>query len=185
MTTPNRSAVDNLRFLFEQTHGYLEGTMAGISEDAARYEPGGPASILGQYAHLVTSEDWFINVKLAKATPVMMRQYPGFQTPPPPFGWNNWAKEELVDFAALRAYAQAVHQATDAYLATVTDTILDEPVDLTEVGMGYVNGAAVFFLALGNNMVHLGEISAIKGLLGLVGYPENEHSAETAAAVSI
>jgi len=31
-------------------------------------------------------------------------------------------------------------------------------------------------------MVHLGEISAIKGLLGLVGYPENEPSPETAAA---
>lgn len=52
MTTPNRSAVENLRFLFEQTHGYLEGTMAGVSEDAARHEPGGSASILGQYAHL-------------------------------------------------------------------------------------------------------------------------------------
>lgn len=182
MTTQTRSAVENLRFLFEQTHGYLEGTMAGVSDEAARYEPSGPASILGQYAHLVTSEDWFINVKLAQTTPVMMRQNPGFQTPPPPFGWDKWAREAVVDLAALRTYAQAVHQATDAFLATADDSVLDQPVDLNEVGMGYVNGAAVFFLALGNNLVHLGEISAIKGLLGLVGYPESERAAETAAA---
>ncbi|MBK8905382.1 MAG: DinB family protein [Anaerolineaceae bacterium] len=175
----NQSAVNNLRFMFEQLHGYLEGTMQNVDDRVARYEPGGPPAILGQYAHLVTGEDWFINVKLANRTPVMMSTNPGFQTPPPPTGWDEWARTEETDLAALRAYALKVYEATDTFLAAADDTILDQPVDLTEVGMGLVNGAAALFLAFTNVALHTGEISAIKGLNGLVGYPVAE-SVETA-----
>ena len=74
----SQSAVNNLRFMFEQIHGYLEGTMQNVDEAVARYEPGGPPPILGQFAHLIASEDWFINVKLANRAPVMMTTNPGF-----------------------------------------------------------------------------------------------------------
>jgi uncharacterized damage-inducible protein DinB len=177
----NQSAVNNLRFMFEQIHGYLEATMQNVDDVVARYKPGGPPSILGQYAHLVTGEDWFINVKLANRAPVMMTMNPGFASPPPPTGWDEWARTERVDLQALRAYALEVHEATDAYLASADDTILDQPVDLTEVGMGQVNGAAALFLAFSNVALHTGEISAIKGLNGLAGYPVAE-SVESAVA---
>ena len=167
----SQSAVNNLRFMFEQIHGYLEGTMQNVDEAVARYEPAGPPPILGQFAHLITSEDWFINVKLANRAPVMMTTNPGFQTPPPPTSWDEWARSEVVDLNALRAYAHKVYEATDGFLALADDTLLDEPVDLTEVGMGHVNGAAALFLAFANVALHTGEISAIKGLRGLVGYP--------------
>lgn len=176
----NQAAVSNLRFMFEQIHGYLEGTMQNVDDAVARYEPDGPPAILGQYAHLVTSEDWFINVKLANGTPVMMTTNPGFQTPPPPTGWDVWARTEEVDLDALRAYALKVYEATDKYLAAADDAILDQPVDLTEVGMGQVNGAATLFLCFANVTLHTGEISAIKGLYGLVGYPVEEAYEETA-----
>ena len=174
MKQNSRSAVENLRFMFEQMHGYLEGTMQDVTDSIARFEPEGPAPILGQYAHLVTGEDWFINVKLANQAPVMMRTNPGFQTPPPPTGWDVWARTEETNWEALRAYALQVYEATDAFLATADDSLLDQPIDLTEVGMGHVNGAAALFLAFVNIALHTGEISAIKGINGLVGYPVSE-----------
>lgn len=177
----NQSAVSNLRFMFEQIHGYLEGTMQNVDDAVARYEPDGPPAILGQFAHLITSEDWFINVKLAHRAPVMMSTNPGFNTPPPPTGWAEWARTEAADLDALRAYALKVYEATDRFLASADDTILDQSVDLTEVGMGQVNGAAALFLAFANVALHTGEISAIKGLNGLIGYPVSE-AVKTAVA---
>lgn len=167
----NRTAIELFRFMFGQVHEYVEATMLEVSEEIARFEPGRPASILGQYAHLVTSEDWLVNIKAGQGAPVMMRTNPGFQTPPPPVGWDEWARTETVDLAALRAYAQAVYAATDAYLASVDDSILNNPVDMSEVGMGTVNVTAVLMLALTNDCLHCGEISAIKGFQGLMGYP--------------
>lgn len=171
MSNQNRSAVDTYRFMFGQAHGYIEATMQDVTEAVARYEPGRPASILGQYAHLVTSEDWLVNIKAGQDTPVMMRANPGFQTPPPPVDWDGWARTEAVDLTALRAYAQEVYAATDAYLATIDDSELNKPVDMSEIGFGVVNVTAVLTLALLNCSLHCGEISAIKGFQGLLGYP--------------
>ena len=95
----------------------------------------------------------------------------GFVTSPPPVGWDSWAREEKVELATLRDYAQAVYAATDAYLATLTDDALSRPVDMSEVGMGEQPVAAVIGLALLNGALHCGEISCLKGLQGLTGYP--------------
>lgn len=62
-----------------------------------------------------------------------------------------------------------MHTIVNVKLASAHDSLLDLPVDLTEVGMGYVNGAAALFLAFANVALHTGEISAIKRLTGLVG----------------
>ena len=74
----------------------------------------------------------------------------------------------LRDNAGLRG---AVFQTTDAYLATVTDAALDCPVDLSEIGKGQVTVGYALMLAAGNCYMHTGEISALKGLCGLTGYP--------------
>lgn len=171
MAENGRSAVELLRFMFGQAHQYLEGTMMGVTDEVAHFAAGQSASILGQYAHIVTSEDWLVNIKAGGSFPVMMRTNPGFQSPPPPTGWNVWAREEAVDFAALRAYAQEVYAATDAFLAANDDTILNNAVDMAEVGFGVVPAMAVLTLALLNAGIHCGEISTLKGLQGLQGYP--------------
>lgn len=171
MSSDNRSAVEVLRFMFGQAHQYLEGTMMGVTDEVARYEAGGPASILGQYAHIVSGEDWLVNIKAQGGAPLMMQTNPGFKTPPPPVGWDVWARTEAVDLAALRTYAQQVYAATDAFLAAADDTVLSNPVDMSEMGFGMVTITAVLTLALLNVCVHCGEIAAMKGLQGLTGYP--------------
>jgi hypothetical protein len=181
MTTPTQSATSNLRLLFGMAHTYLEGTLMGLTQEQAGWFPEGrAASIIGQYAHIVTGEDWLINIKARGAAPVMATTHAGrtgFMTPPPPVGWDHWAREEKVELAALRDYAQAVYAATDAYLANLTDDALSRPVDMSEVGMGEQPVAAVIGLALLNGALHCGEISCLKGLQGLIGYPPVQQKA--------
>jgi hypothetical protein len=53
----------------------------------------------------------------------------------------------------------------------MTDDELSRPVDMSEVGMGQQTVASVIGLALLNGALHCGEISCLKVLQGLVGYP--------------
>jgi hypothetical protein len=77
-----------------------------------------------------------------------------------------------VDLPAFRAYAKAVYEATDAYLATLPDAALSREVDLSAMGMGKQTVGFVLDNALlGHAYCHCGEISAIKGVQGKKGYP--------------
>jgi len=186
MSSNHQSAVSNLRLLFGISHHYLEGTLMGLVDEQMNWFPNGrPASIIGQYAHIVTGEDWLINVKAKGAAPLMATSHAGrtgFVEPPPIIGWDGWARETSVDLPALREYAQAVYQATDAYLASLSDEELSHPVDMSEVGLGEQTVASVIGLALLNGALHCGEIACLKGLQGLVGYPEAKPQAEAAPA---
>jgi hypothetical protein len=160
---------------FGAAHDYLEGTLQDIQDNVVQWSPRpGPASILGQYAHIVASEDWLVNVKARGGAALMATIYAGrtgFQTPPPVVGWDKWAHSASIDFAALRDYAQAVYRATDEFLGATTDDFLRRPIDLSEVGMGEVTASHALVLAAANVSIHTGEISALKGLCGLTGYP--------------
>lgn len=68
-----------------------------------------------------------------------------------------------------RSYAQALYTATDAYL--VPDTDLDRTLDLSMVGFGMQPVRFVLNLVLLNVYRDCGEISCLKGLNGLQGYP--------------
>ena len=183
MPATTQPGIDVFRMFFGTTHQYLEGTLAGLADDVLNWAPQpGPASILGQYAHIITSEDWLVNVKAKGGAPLMATTFAGctgFQTPPPMTGWDDWARTEAIDVAQLRAYAQAVYQATDDFLSTTSDAFLSRSIDMSEVGMGQVPAAFALVLAAGNGCMHTGEISALKGLCGLTGYPETQ--TETAA----
>jgi hypothetical protein len=76
------------------------------------------------------------------------------------------------DPQALQEYAQAVYASTEEYLNSLTPADLDAPADLTSVGMGTMPLATFLLTALlGNNYAHTGEISTLKGMQGLRGYP--------------
>jgi hypothetical protein len=181
-----QSATNTLRTLFAMAHEYCEGTLEGCGDKVLRWTPTpGPAPVIGQYAHIVASEDWLINVKARGSAPLMATTYAGrsgFRTPPPPVRWDEWVKSETIDVAALRRYGRAVYAATDEYLANLSDDALERIVDMSDLGMGKIPLTAVLFLALANVCVHTGEISALKGLQGLVGYPELAAEAQPVAA---
>jgi len=106
----------------------------------------------------------------------------GVSDPPPGPGddwatrFEAWCRRVRVDLPAFRAYAKAVYEATDAYLATLPaalpDAELSREVDLSAMGMGKKTVGFVLDNALlGHAYCHCGEISAIKGVQGKKGYP--------------
>ena len=83
-----------------------------------------------------------------------------------------WTRRVQVDLSALRAYAEAVYAATDAYLASLSDSDLERELDLTAVGFGKQKiGWMLNLLVLNRIGTETGEISALKGIQGAKGYP--------------
>ncbi|HEX6607614.1 MAG TPA: DinB family protein [Chloroflexia bacterium] len=169
-------AVTLLREQISTAHEWLEGTMADVTAEQADWAPPGIANPLGaSYAHAVTSEDLIINGMLGGGTPLFMGEWAGKtgqSLPHPHQDWTQyaaWARDVRVDLPAARAYAQAVYAATDAYLAGLTPEDLDREVNL--FGMNQRLGMALANFVAGHCHDMMGEISCLKGLQGVRGYP--------------
>jgi len=175
MSAQNK-AVALLRQQFKTGHQFLEGTMEGVTSEMSHWSPPGMAQPLGaNYAHILISEDFLINGLLKGAAPLLASTWAGkvgvSELPPQAPPWNEWAGRVQIDFETLRGYAQAVYEATDNYLASLSDEDLDRSLDLSAVGfgqqaLGWFLGVLIF-----NVHTHTGEIACLKGLQGAQGYP--------------
>jgi hypothetical protein len=167
-----------LREQLKDSHDLLESTLADVTAEQAHWSPPGKANPLGaSYAHVLMSEDMVINGLLRKQAPLAMGSWAGKlgvsePHPAPGQDWNPWARNVKIDLDALKEYGQAVFAASDEYLAALTDSELEQGVDLSGFGLGEKSTAWV----LGNVVIahvgeHCGEISCLKGLQGAKGYP--------------
>ncbi|NJM41433.1 MAG: DinB family protein [Anaerolineae bacterium] len=162
--------VNNIRMQLKGAHDWLEGTLMGVDDALANdVPPGGKVATIGaNYAHVTTAEDYFINAMLKGGAPLMMGMNPGISEPPPFGGWGEWGHNVKTDIAAQRIYAQKVYESADAYLTTLSDAALGKEIE-TPVGkmpLGQFMGLLIL-----NAHCHAGEISTLKGLKGLQGYP--------------
>jgi len=171
-----------IRECLKNAHGTLEATMADVTESVAHVDPAGTAhSIAATYAHVIASEDGIVNGMLKKSAPLAASSFlnkTGLSLPHPDMNteWEKnykaWTKVLTVNLGQLREYAQAVYKMTDEYLASLTDENLEEPVDVSAIGMGQVTKAYIldrFIVAHTDNIT--GEIAVLKGTQGLKGYP--------------
>ena len=170
----NQNAVNLLRSQYEQMKGWLEGTMAGISDDLAHDDPSGLVSPIGaQAAHVVTGMDFFLVSLAIGKDALLMSSFAdksGISEPPPMGGdWTKWGTNVKVDLSALHSYANAVFAEIDSYLGSITDEDLQEKKDFGGAGEQTIEWA--FNIIMLNTYSHVGEISAIKGMNGLKGYP--------------
>ena len=114
------SAAALLRWQFWQAHQLLGAAVGGCPPDAA---PSGAAC----YARAVLCEDIGVNGVLAARTPLALSTWVGRTGIDPlprlgaPIDWPAWAQAVRLDLAGVRSYAGAVHDATDAYLARLSD----------------------------------------------------------------
>jgi DinB superfamily len=159
-----------LRGQLKFAHDWLEGTLIGVDDALANdVVPNSKVATIGaNYAHVTTAEDYFVNVLLKGGAPLMQSVNPGISEPPPMGTWDAWGHDVKTDIAAQRAYAQQVYESADAYLAALTDADLNT-VSTTPVGdmpLGMFIGLWIL-----NAHCHAGEISCLKGLRGLQGYP--------------
>lgn len=172
----SNQAASLMRALYKSAHEVLEGTMADVTDEVLNWQPPGSANTIGaNYAHVVTGEDAILQGMARGAAPLMASSWAGktgLSSPPPAgAGLHDWGKTAQIDLAALRQYAQAVFAATDEYLASLTDADLAAEIDASAFNSGMQPRSWLLSLMLSNANWHLGEISAIKGVQGLKGYP--------------
>lgn len=171
----SQSAVSLLRAQYGMVHSWLDGTMQGVTPEVAHSHPPGKAHpIAAHYFHIAVGEDYYILALTRGGSPLMASTYAGKTgaSELPPLGeWSAWGRTVRVDLDAARSYAEAVRSALDAYLAGLTDADLGREMDLSAMGLGTQTVGFVLNLILINTAAHTGEISALKGVQGLQGYP--------------
>ncbi len=163
----------------KEAHNYMNQTMEGVTNEVAAFMPPGKANpIAGTYAHLIFSEDFFISTMIRHNQPLFETEFKDKTgaSEIQPSEWEHaypkWLKEVKVDIEQMNTYAKAVYASTEHYLASLTDEELEKEVDMSAFGMGnrkLANVLGMMIIMHTNNI--MGEISVLKGIQGLKGYP--------------
>ena len=168
---------DTLAQALDFAHRYvLEGTVEGVDDELANRRPGGRSNSIGStYAHLVLSEDQIVNGMLKGSKPLSDGDWAGRTGVDRPMPWSStealaeWYRTVRVDVAACREYGRAVHEAVRDYISGATEESLAREVELFGMKMSTATAFEVFVIGHANSIG--GEISALKGVAGLKGYP--------------
>jgi len=170
------NAVKLLREQLQSSHEVLEGTVGDIDQKGLDFNDVSKANPVGAaYAHAVISEDAVLSGMILQKQPLSsLNSDTGLSEPmPTQSNWDKhdeWSKKVKVNLPKLRAFARKVYEQTDNYLATLKEEDLDRVIDLGNMGkhnLGWV--ISCFIICHIANLA--GEISAIKGVQGLQGYP--------------
>ena len=170
-----------MRRIVRDARQVLEGTMADVTQQQADFMPPGIANPLGAtYAHVVCTEDLVVQGMLRQTAPLSASTWAdrtGLSEPMPTPGpqwveYGPWTRRVQVDLPQLRLYAHAVAEQTDAWLSGLSDADLDQPLDLSGVGLGqHALGSAIALLLAHHLGTETGEIAVLKGIQGARGYP--------------
>ena len=157
-------------------HDWFQGTLAGVTDEVAHWQPGGQAHSIGsRYAHIVVSEDYMIHSVLKGSKPLFATSWAGktgLENPQEAVSTSlEWAQNVKVNLDAMNEYAQAVYAATDEYLAGLEEDDLERVIDLGEAYGEWSQAAYLVNFVLAHVRDIMGEISALKGVYGLKGYP--------------
>ena len=165
----------------KQSHWLLNTTFADVDTDLANRPAPGQANPLGAaYAHIAHSEDGVVNAMLQGKQPLFASTRAGktgVDRPMPMPGMvegdmGEWYRNAKVDVDALRSYAAEVFAGTEEFVAAADDEKLSTKIDLSSVGLGEKTVADVItMLVIQHCDNYSGEISAIKGVFGMKGYP--------------
>jgi hypothetical protein len=170
-----------MRRIVRDARQVLDGTMADVTQAQVEFIPPGIANPLGAtYAHVVCSEDMIVQGMFRQAAQLSATTWAGRTglsepMPMPGPGWADygpWTRRVKIDLAQLRAYGEAVAEQTDGWLAGLSEADLDQPMDLSGVGLGQHTWGSAIALLLANHLgTETGEIAVLKGIQGARGYP--------------
>jgi DinB superfamily len=174
------SGVTFVKMQLKSSHGLLESTIGEITAEQLHWQPQGKAmAIVAHYGHVVYIEDMVINSLIRRGTPLVLSSYEGktglSELPPAPGtggaffpAYDEWANRVEMDLTIFREYAKAVFANTDEFVGTLTDETLFEEV---ETPLGKSTPARWLSVLIIHSATHCGEISCLKGLQDLKGYP--------------
>ncbi len=162
----------------KNAHENLEGTMQGVTEEVAHWQPQGKAlPIAAAYAHAVISED-VLSSMMMKEKSLIEGEWGaklGLSAPHPMMdadwakNFAEWSKTVKMDLSKFKEYATVVYKKSEDYCSTLSDS------DLTEKKINFMGewtiGKFIVSILINHVASLTGEISAIKGLQGLKGYP--------------
>jgi hypothetical protein len=169
------SALNVLREGIQWAHQLLDSVMVDVTPEQAHQLPPGTAHpIAAIYAHALLAEDGIVNGMLRGAAPLYTAEWStkaGIREPNL-FLSPEWSRALRVDLDAARQYSQAVSASTEAYLASLSPEELERPVDLSNVGLGQRTVAWILNALVAGHLNNMaGELSCLKGMQGLKGYP--------------
>ena len=158
----------------------FERTVADVTEKNLYKIPGGKALPLGAiYAHSIFSEDVIVQGMIQKKgalSDTTWKGKTGASAPLPPMDeqWainhEMWANSVNIDLKQFREYAKAVYAATDDYMNSLHDEDVEKIIDLGSWGKQSL-AQVIANILIGHTHSLTGEISVLKGLQGLKGYP--------------
>jgi len=180
-TTPVLTVAQLLRGTLDSAHETLEATMSDVTDEVANRAAPGNANPVGScYAHAVIAEDGIVNGLIRGQAPLFASSWAGrtgTDRPMPMPGMvegdmGEWYKTVKVDLAGCREYARAVYAGSEAFIDSAGEDTLSRIVDMSFVGLGQLPLPIMFSIFVTGHLNNLcGEISALKGAVGLKGYP--------------
>jgi hypothetical protein len=171
------NTVELIQYSLGNAFGILGQVVADLRQDQADWAPPGIANPIGAtYWHTTSSVDDIVHQWIRGESP--LRQKEGWQervlttaAPEPGDGGDMLATMQTirVDMAALHAYTQAVAESVQGWLATLTPDDLARQLEtpVGKLGLGQMLETFVIW----HINAHCGEIAALKGCLGVKGYP--------------
>lgn len=157
-------------------HWLIERVVDGINDDQLHWPPPGTANtIAATYAHVIASEDMFVQETLQKQKPLCDGDWSGrtgISLPAPRRGseWFAWSRRVRVDLASARSYAAAVYAATEDYVSHLDPEQLARLPDVPLPGQQTLNWLINNFVVQ-HAALHSGEIAVLRGLQGMQGLP--------------
>jgi hypothetical protein len=168
-----RHATELLSAQLLGAHQLFAATIGGLTVAQAHCDAGGhTVPIAAHLGHVIIFEDMAINAMLKRGAPLFTTVKTGFSDMPPQQPpWDAWGRAVKVDLDQAMAYAGQVAESAATYVTSLDDAALAAPFDLTALGQGMQTVGVLLSVLLLNLHVHTGEISCLKGLQRLKGYP--------------
>jgi hypothetical protein len=171
------NAVELIQYAVGNAHGRLKEVTVDLTQEQADWQPPGIANPIGAlYWHTISSTDSIVHQWCLGQKPLSERD--GWRdkvlvlsVPEPEHGgdWLGYYRTIRADLPALHEYAQALAEALQDWLASLTPEDLEREL---ETPVGQLNlGQLLATFVLWHTNTHCGEISALKGCYGAKGYP--------------
>ena len=164
------TAIEYIQRQIAQVRFFATDVVQDLTDEQLNFPAPGTTNTIGAiYLHMTTSEDSFIN-SVIQGKPRIWDSEDwankiNISTPPARGDWSG-VKDKSLAVASVVAYKTAVHAATAAFLATLTDADLARQLSFR----GTVETVAdILTRFVTHTSFHTGEIAAIKGVHGLKG----------------
>ncbi|MGD1993307.1 MAG: DinB family protein [Anaerolineae bacterium] len=171
------NTVELLEYALGNAFGVLAQVTSDVTQEQADWMPPGIANPIGaSYWHVVSSADEVLSSWCRGQAPLYQQdawreRVLTVSAPEPGRGgdYQAYYRAIRVDLTALHDYTQAVGEATQAWLCTLTPADLERKIE-TPIGELTLAQMVETFVIWHIN-AHCGEIAALKGCQGAKGYP--------------